>query len=308
MISTGEVNVHHLELFYFVAKYEGITEAVRKMPYGIQQPAVSGQLLQLEKALGVKLFNRRPFALTPEGEKLYDFAYPFFSRLPDVEAALKGEDRRHLRLAASSAVLRTHLPLLLERMKVHDQDLKLTLREVEPSDVHKELVNQQADIAITVRHAKLTEGLRFESLMVMPLALNVPASWKADRLQDLVGDDGMGRTVGKVPLIGLPENEALMQLFLGGLRQRGLQWETDVEVGSLDTIGSYVASGFGAGLAVAVPQIELPKGVKQIVLEDFEPLEIGLIWQGTLRPMAEWFRTEAMAFAERLKGAERPRG
>ena len=41
-------NLHHLELFYYVAKYGGITPAVRKMPYGIQQPAVSGQMLQLE--------------------------------------------------------------------------------------------------------------------------------------------------------------------------------------------------------------------------------------------------------------------
>ncbi len=38
-----DMNVHHLELFYFVAKYGGITPAVRQMPYGIQQPAVSGQ-------------------------------------------------------------------------------------------------------------------------------------------------------------------------------------------------------------------------------------------------------------------------
>ena len=60
-------NLHHIELFYYVAKYGGITPAVRKMPYGIQQPAVSGQMLQLEAELGVKLFNRRPFALTPAG-------------------------------------------------------------------------------------------------------------------------------------------------------------------------------------------------------------------------------------------------
>ena len=54
------MNVHHLELFYYVAKYEGITAAVRKMPYGIQQPAVSGQVLQLEDELGVKLFQSSP--------------------------------------------------------------------------------------------------------------------------------------------------------------------------------------------------------------------------------------------------------
>ncbi|MEM7014184.1 MAG: LysR family transcriptional regulator, partial [Verrucomicrobiota bacterium] len=99
------LNVHHLELFYFVAKYEGITAAVRKMPYGIQQPAVSGQLLQLEKNLGVKLFHRRPFALTPAGEKLYDFVYPFFSKLDTIAVELKGGEQNHLRIVASSLVL-----------------------------------------------------------------------------------------------------------------------------------------------------------------------------------------------------------
>ena len=46
------MNIHHLELFYYVAKHGGIAAAVRKMPYGIQQPAVSGQIGRLEEALG----------------------------------------------------------------------------------------------------------------------------------------------------------------------------------------------------------------------------------------------------------------
>ena len=41
------MNVHHLELFYYVAKHGGISQAVRNIPYGIQQPAVSGQVLAL---------------------------------------------------------------------------------------------------------------------------------------------------------------------------------------------------------------------------------------------------------------------
>ena len=39
------MNIHHLELFYYVARHGGITEAVRNIPYGIQQPAVSGQVV-----------------------------------------------------------------------------------------------------------------------------------------------------------------------------------------------------------------------------------------------------------------------
>ncbi len=46
------MNIHHLELFYYVARHGGISEAVRNMPYGIQQPAMSGQIIQLEEFLG----------------------------------------------------------------------------------------------------------------------------------------------------------------------------------------------------------------------------------------------------------------
>lgn len=73
------MNVHHLELFYYVARHGGISQAVRNMPYGIQQPAMSGQIINLEEFLGVTLFQRRPFQLTAAGEDLYRFIGPFFS-------------------------------------------------------------------------------------------------------------------------------------------------------------------------------------------------------------------------------------
>src|SRR5690349_16482350 len=104
------MNIHHLELFYYVAKHGGITEAVRNIPYGIQQPAVSGQVAQLEAFLGVTLFQRRPFALTPPGEKLYKFIYPFFSGVDAIATELQGGETRQLRIGASTIVLRDHFP------------------------------------------------------------------------------------------------------------------------------------------------------------------------------------------------------
>ena len=84
------MNIHHLELFYYVAKFGGISEAVRNMPYGIQQPAMSGQVIQLEEFLGTTLFQRRPFQLTTEGKELYDFICPFFDNLDTVATRLRG--------------------------------------------------------------------------------------------------------------------------------------------------------------------------------------------------------------------------
>jgi DNA-binding transcriptional LysR family regulator len=37
----------------------------------IERPGVSGQVAPLEEYLGVTLFQRRPFALTPAGEQGY---------------------------------------------------------------------------------------------------------------------------------------------------------------------------------------------------------------------------------------------
>src|SRR4051812_27767146 len=99
------MNVHHLELFYYVARHGGISRATRNMPYGIQQPAVSGQILQLEKALGISLFQRRPFALTPSGRELLNFVEPFFGQLSSIARRLRAEEDDRLRLAAPATIL-----------------------------------------------------------------------------------------------------------------------------------------------------------------------------------------------------------
>src|SRR6266404_9624059 len=123
------MNIHHLELFYFVARHGGITEAVRNIPYGIQQPAVSGQVAQLEEYLGVTLFQRRPFALSPAGAKLYQFIQPFFSNLDAVAGDLQGGTARQIRIGASTIVLRDHLPELFQNVRKRYPKLKISLRE-----------------------------------------------------------------------------------------------------------------------------------------------------------------------------------
>src|ERR1044071_7963576 len=94
------MNVHHLELFYYVAKHGGISAAVRHIPYGIQQPAVSGQMRALEENTGAKLFERTPFRLTPAGEKLFAHVQPFFEQLDALAADLRGGVQAELRIGA----------------------------------------------------------------------------------------------------------------------------------------------------------------------------------------------------------------
>ena len=290
------MNVHHLELFFYVAKHEGITQAVRKMPYGIQQPAVSGQILQLEKELGLKLFNRRPFALTPAGEELYDFIYPFFSQLPTIGTRLRGEESQHLRLAASAAVLTNHLPDVLEKLRANHPDLRLTLKEINPSDVDDILATQEIDIAISLLHGKPGPGVHTRELMRLSLVLLAPKDSKIKRFRDLF----KGRDVIDEPLITLPQNEIVNLIFQNELDKFGVQWTPRVEVNSLELIQNYVRLGYGYGLYLDIPSLKLPDNVIKIPLPKFPPLVIGLLFLGKLKPIAVEFANEALLAAKAL--------
>jgi DNA-binding transcriptional LysR family regulator len=282
------MNVHHLELFYFVAKFEGITEAVRNMPYGIQQPAVSGQISKLEKFLGVKLFQRRPFALTPAGEELYDFIYPFFSRLDQMTERLRGEESHHLRLAASAAALTHHLPEVLQALRAEFPTLRLTLRELHNPDIEVALRKMEADVAIAILHRKSTPGLKSVKLIDIPLAIAVPASSPINKFRDLTARAAGGLI--QHPLIALPRIEPASQLFQQGLTARNLRWEPSMEVSELGLIQNYVAKGFGFGIAVDIPGAVWPDEVKKIPLpKDFPPLTIGALHTGDLKTVAKRF-------------------
>ncbi|MCG8600417.1 MAG: LysR family transcriptional regulator [Verrucomicrobiales bacterium] len=298
------MNVHHLELFYFVAKFEGITEAVRNMPYGIQQPAVSGQISKLEGFLGVKLFQRRPFALTPAGEELYDFIYPFFSRLDQMTERLRGEESHHLRLAASAAALTHHLPEVLQALRSEFPALRLTLRELRNPEIETALRKMEADVAVAILHRKSTPGLKSVKLIDIPLAIAAPECSPIEKFRELT----TGASGGQIqhPLITLPRIEPASQLFQQGLNQRNLRWEPSMEVSELGLIQNYVAKGFGFGIAVDIPGAAWPEGVKKIRLpKDFPPLTIGALHTGDLKAVAKRFIDLAGDQANKLLEAKK---
>lgn len=49
------LNLQHLEKFCHVVRYGGISAAVRHMPHGIQQPALSKAMAELECEMGARL-------------------------------------------------------------------------------------------------------------------------------------------------------------------------------------------------------------------------------------------------------------
>jgi DNA-binding transcriptional LysR family regulator len=292
------MNIHHLELFYYVARHGGISEAVRNMPYGIQQPAISGQIIQLEEFLGVTLFQRRPFALTPAGEELYQFIQPFFDNLQPMADKLRGGISQHIRIGASEIVLRDHLPAVLQAMQKKFPKLKVTLREGYQPQLESWLQRRELDLAITLLDGKPPAGFNALPLFELPLVLMVCRDSKIHSATDLWQQDRIQET-----LISLPTNESICKSFQAGLSRLKVDWFTGIEVSTVELIATYVANGYGIGLSVGVPGARPQPGIRVLPLKDFKPVMFGVLWQGKATPIIQSFLTTIQEAAKTLMKA-----
>ena len=139
------MNIHHLELFYYVARHGGVSAAARHIPYGIQQPAISAQVIQLEDDLGTPLFHRRPFQLTKAGEELFRFIEPFFGGLEDMGSRLRGGTEVRLRIGAPETVQREYLPGLLQTLRTRQPKLTFSLYSGRLGQIESKLLGQEID-------------------------------------------------------------------------------------------------------------------------------------------------------------------
>ncbi len=297
------MNIHHLELFYYVARHGGISEAVRNMPYGIQQPAISGQVIQLEEFLGVTLFHRRPFSLTPPGKELYDFIKPFFDNLTTMADKLRGGVSQHLRLAASEIMMRDHVPGILQELRKSFPKLKVTLREGYDPEVVTWLQRQEVDVSIgLVGSAKPPTGINVIPLFRLPLVLLVPKTSKLKSAEELWQRDRIDES-----LITVPSNEPICRTFQEGLARLKVDWFGGIEVSTVELVQTYVANGYGIGVTVGVPKMKYHPQVRVLPLAGFEMVSFCLLWQGRRNPMLDTLFKICDGATRRLLEGEDPK-
>jgi DNA-binding transcriptional LysR family regulator len=289
------MNLHHLELFYYVAKAGGISRACAIIPYGVQQPAVSAQILKLEKEVGLSLFQRKPFFLTPAGKRLFAEIAPFFEKMGDLKPTLQGEFSHRLRLVATAEVLKEHLPSLLQALRHRFPDLKAWLYERSQQEAMALLDEGKADLAVTVRETSLPDRFSSRDLIRLPMVLLLPPSLAKVRRAD---DFWTGKA--KAPLVALPSNEMLTRHFGAELLRRGAAWPTVIEASGIELVANYVAHGMGVGLSVRVPQGKLPKGVRMLPLPGFPDVVVAAFWRGELHEPCRTFLDLLSARAKTL--------
>ena len=147
------LNYHHLLYFWVVAKEGSIARASQQLL--LAQPTISGQIRQLEHALGDKLFARkgRGLILTELGRVVFRYGEEIFSLGTELMDTVQGRaTNRPLRLIVGIADVlpKAIVRLLLEPARKLAQPVRLVCREDRSlEDFLAELATFSLDVVLT---------------------------------------------------------------------------------------------------------------------------------------------------------------
>jgi DNA-binding transcriptional LysR family regulator len=291
------MNIHHLELFYHVARCRGVSAAARQMPYGIQQPAISSQILQLEDSLGKILFHRRPFALTPEGETLFAFIEPFFGKLPVMAERLRGGADHSLRISCPEVVQRDYLPALIGAVRKRVPGFHFSLESGRIEEIETRLRAGKIDLGLATSVGPKDSGISHHELLRMPLVLLVPEDGGPVTAAEILDLDRID-----LPLVTLPRGEPAVRTFLLELQRRKIEWFPMLELASLDLVARFVAEGYGAGLVLDIPGAIRPPGLRALPLPQFPEVCFYALTLGERQPMVDLFIAETERVIAEMRG------
>ena len=153
MLTIGfmDMTPSQLRAFHLVAEAGSFSAAARDS--GLSQPNLSGQVTALEKAYGVRLFDRRGRQVVPTetGRQLQGITTRLFAVQDEAQALLAGEQtltRGHLRIAADSA---HHVVPIMAALKKKAASLTFQLSIDNSAIVLERLLRHEADVAVMAK-------------------------------------------------------------------------------------------------------------------------------------------------------------
>jgi LysR family transcriptional regulator, low CO2-responsive transcriptional regulator len=197
------VNLEQLETFLAVARLKSFTKAAPQVHR--TQSAVSRQIQELERSLGVPLFERlgKQVLLTDAGRMLQHDAPLLLQqsetlrgRLRDIGQGVTGE----IRIGATVTAANTFIPDVLAQFRRRYPDVRLNLFPGQSSRLVRRLRRNELDVAVlgsSVEEADLTTLLHVPDQIVMVASPDHPLTRKRSiRPEQLAGEELILRESG----------------------------------------------------------------------------------------------------------------
>lgn len=225
-----------------VARLGSFTKAAQELE--LSQPALSRQVMGLERQLGVRLFDRvgRAVRLTASGEELVARAGPLLEELSRVTsnlAAASGASTGRVRLGASESVAVNSLPAILRPYLAANRRVSLRLI-CRTSDRLPEMVARgELDIAVCAVEAE-PPGLSAHKLWDEELVLVLPMTYP-----------GRSRSIANYlheDFILLPPSTVTRRLLDRALHDAGAELKVGLEHDSPEVIKAMVVAGLGLAI------------------------------------------------------------
>lgn len=251
-----------LRAFHLVAEAGSFSAAARAS--GLSQPNLSGQVTALEKAYGVRLFDRRGRSVTPTetGRQLHGVTTRLFSLQDEAQALLLGEQaltRGHLRIAADSA---HHVVPIMAALRKRAGGLTFALSIDNSAVVLERLLRHEADVAVM---AKSLSDPRLHALRLRTdrLVLFAPAGHP------------LARRSRRTPLAALGGQELVLrergsitrEVLEQAMAAADIKPASIVEVQTREGVREAVAAGFGVG-AVFASELGEDRRFRRIAIAD----------------------------------------
>lgn len=257
------MNLNHLSIFQAVADSGSVSAGAQRLR--ISQSAVSKQLAEFEKQLGVTLFERLPrgVRLTEAGRLLQGYANNLVALEAEAESAirdLKLGVRGRLRIGASRTVGAYLMPGLLARFRRRHPDVELFLQVDSTGAIEQRLIASDLDIGFT-------EGIVGSDLL----------DYRVFDRDELVLIAAPGHPIARTdpaPLSAVVQQPLLMHEVGSGTRAvtekafsaRGIALRPSMTLASTEAIKHTVATGVGiAVLSISAVRTELAAGTLKVV-------------------------------------------
>ncbi len=146
------LNYHHLLYFWTVVREGSITGAAEKL--FVSQPTVSGQLRELERAVGQRLYEKvgRDLRLTDTGKLMFEYAEEIFTTGQELMQRLKGSrGSRSLTFCVGIPDVMPKLiaARLIEPVLKLDEPVRLIVREGKLSELLVDLALHRLDVVLS---------------------------------------------------------------------------------------------------------------------------------------------------------------
>ncbi|GAA3035562.1 LysR family transcriptional regulator [Microbacterium dextranolyticum] len=273
------MDVRHLSVFVAVAQEMSFTRAADRLL--LAQSAVSTTVRELERELGVALFDRshRQIRLTGAGEELLARSRDVLERMREIGEAVAAagtELRGTVTVGLMTGVDLVDVPSLLGAFHARHPAVVLQLRAtgLGSSGLVAQLERGEIDLALLAAVDGLPATLQGEIVASSPYALVVPEA------HPLAGRDvvGLDELEGE-RFIDLPPGYGSRRIVDDAFAHAGVSRRVLIEVAEISTAAQYVPQGLGLALVPRFAVAGAITGTRVVSAADaVPPFDLSLAW------------------------------